>query len=213
MLWPAREGTYLREAKDPVASVGRIVEWLNMMLEYGPEIRIMGEIKPNEPMDQSYVSMVGHWLGLAQLTIDPARVGALIESAHSILAGLDPSDDMAYALYQNKLWSVHLNDQNGLKFDEDKVFGAVDLRRAFNQVWVLERHDYGRNGEFVGLDVKALRTQPKELSTKHLSNSKTIFLRLLELVRSLDVVQVEALRAAGDYRELDLLIMQHLPGG
>lgn len=173
----------------------------------------MGEIKPNEPMDQSYVSMVGHWLGLAQLTIDPARVGALIESAHSILAGLDPSDDMAYALYQNKLWSVHLNDQNGLKFDEDKAFGAVDLRRAFNQVWVLERHDYGRNGEFVGLDVKALRTQPKELSTKHLSNSKTIFLRLLELVRSLDVVQGEALRAAGDYEELDLLIMQHLLGG
>ncbi len=213
VLWPAREGTYLREAKDPVASVGRIVEWLNMMLEYGPEIRIMGEIKPNEPMDQSYVSTVGHWLGLAQLTIDPARVGALIESAHSILAGLDPSDDMAYALYQNKLWSVHLNDQNGLKFDEDKAFGAVDLRRAFNQVWVLERHDYGRNGEFVGLDVKALRTQPKELSTKHLSNSKTIFLRLLELVRSLDVVQVEALRAAGDYKELDLLIMQHLLGG
>jgi len=65
----------------------------------------------------------------------------------------------------------------------------------------------------VGLDVEALRTQPKELSTKHLSNSKTIFLRLLELVRSLDVVQVEALRAAGDYKELDLLIMQDLLGG
>lgn len=213
VLWPAREGTYLREAKDPVASVGRLVEWLNMMLEYGPEIRIMGEMKPNEPMDQAYVPTVGHWLGLAQLTIDPARVGALIESAHSILAGLDPSDDMAYALYQKKLWSVHLNDQNGLKFDEDKAFGAVDLRRAFNQVWVLERHDYGRNGEFVGLDVKAMRTQPKDLSTKHLSNSKTVFLRLLELVRSLDVAQVEALRAAGDYEELDLLIMQHLLGG
>ena len=56
-------------------------------------------------------------------------MGVLIESAHSILAGLDPSDDMAYALWHKKLWSVHLNDQNGLKYDQDKVFGSVDLRR------------------------------------------------------------------------------------
>ena len=68
----------------------------------------------------------------------------LIETAHSILAGLDPSDDMAYALWHDKLWSVHLNDQNGLKYDQDKAFGSVDLRRAFNQVWVLEQNGYGK---------------------------------------------------------------------
>jgi xylose isomerase len=212
VVWPAREGTYMREAKDPVASVGRLVEWMNALLEYNKDTRILGEMKPNEPMDQAYVPTVGHFLGLAHLTVDPSRVGALIESAHSILAGLDPSDDMAYALYQKKLWSVHLNDQNGLKFDEDKSFGVVDLRRAFNQVWVLERNGYGQNGEFVGLDVKALRTQVKEKSTKHLSNSREIFMRLLELARSLDVKKVEELRAARDYEELDLLIVNHLMG-
>lgn len=212
VLWPAREGTYMREAKDPVTSIGRLVEWMNALLEYNKDIRILGEMKPNEPMDQAYVPTVGHFLGLASLTVDPSRVGALIESAHSILAGLDPSDDMAYALYQKKLWSVHLNDQNGLKFDEDKSFGVVDLRRAFNQVWVLERNGFGQNGEFVGLDVKALRTQVKEKSTKHLSNSREIFLRLLDLVRSLDVKKVEELRASRDYEELDLLIVKHLMG-
>jgi xylose isomerase len=108
---------------------------------------------------------------------------------------------------------VHLNDQNGLKFDEDKSFGAVDLRRAFNQVRILDRHDYGTRGEMVGLDVKALRTQPAELATKHLSNSRTIFLRLLEISRGLDESKLEALRAARDYEELDLLIMHSLLGG
>jgi xylose isomerase len=48
------------------------------------------------------------------LTIDPKRVGVNIESAHAILAGLDPSDEMGYALAHDKLWTVHLNDQNGL---------------------------------------------------------------------------------------------------
>ena len=92
----------------------------------------------------------------------------LIESAHSILAGLDPSDDMAYALWHKKLWSVHLNDQNGLKYDQDKVFGSVDLRRAFNQVWVLER---GGFTGCVGLDVKPMRTTRAADQTRHLANS------------------------------------------
>jgi xylose isomerase len=212
VLWPAREGTYLREAKDPIASVARLVEWMNAVLEYDKDIRILGEMKPNEPMDNAYVPTTGHFLGLASLTVDPSRVGTLIESAHAILAGLDPSDEMAYALYHKKLWSVHLNDQNGLKFDEDKSFGAVDIRRAFNQVWVLERAGYGQNGEFIGLDVKALRTQKKDVSTKHLRNSRAFFLRLVELARSLDVAKVEELRAARDYEELDMLIVKHLIG-
>jgi xylose isomerase len=120
---------------------------------------------------------------------------------------------MAYALYHGKLWSVHQNDQNGLKFDEDKAFGSVDLRRAFNQVRVLEKQGYGRNGEFVGLDVKAMRTQRRDVSTRHLRNSRTVFLRLVELVRSLDEAKVEALVQQRDYEELEMLIVSHLMGG
>jgi xylose isomerase len=82
-----------------------------------------------------------------------------IESAHAIPAGLDPSDEMGYSLAFGKLWTVHLNDQNGLKFDQDKTFGSVDLRRAFNQVRILDKNDYGKHGEWIGLDVKAMRTQ------------------------------------------------------
>ena len=153
---------------------------MNAILEHDKDIRILGEAKPNEPMDQAYLPTVGHMIGVCYKTIDPARSGVLIESAHSILAGLDPADDMAYALYHDKLWSVHLNDQNGLKYDQDKVFGSVDLRRAFDQVWILEKNGYGRNGECVGLDVKAMRTTVVEESMFHLAHSKTMFLRLLD---------------------------------
>src|SRR6267378_2559127 len=155
VLWLAREGTYIREAKDPITAAGRILDAVNALLDYDKTIRILGEMKPNEPMDQAYLPTPGHFLALCYKASEPSRCGVLIESAHSILAGLDPSDDMAYTLWHKKLWSVHLNDQNGLKYDQDKAFGSVDLRRAFNQVRVLERHQYGKNGEFVGLDVKA----------------------------------------------------------
>ena len=212
VLWLAREGTYIREAKDSKVAVDRLATAISAMLDYNPNIKIAIEAKPNEPMDHTYIPTIGHAIGLGMLTSDASRVGCVIESAHAILAGLDPSDEMGYAMAHKKLWSVHLNDQNGLKFDQDKSFGSVDLRRAFNQVRLLDKYDYGQNGEWVGLDVKVMRTQKLEVSTKHLSNSRTIFLKLLELSRSLDEKKAEALIASRDYEELDLLIMSHLLG-
>jgi xylose isomerase len=213
VLWLAREGTYIRESKDPVEATKRLADAVQMMLDYDKTIRIMIESKPNEPMDHAYLPTIGHAIGLGLLTNDPSRVGCLIESAHAILAGLDPSDEMGYAMAHKKLWSVHLNDQNGLKYDQDKAFGSADLRRAFNQVRVLDRNGFGNNGEWVGLDVKAMRTQRDEGGTQHLSNSRTIFLRLLEISRRLDDGLIANFVAARDYEKLDLYIMQQLLGG
>jgi xylose isomerase len=209
VLWLAREGTYIREAKCPLTAIERIVAAVNALLEHDRNIRILGEMKPNEPMDQAYLPTVGHFLGLCYRTSDPGRVGTLIESAHSILAGLDPSDDMACALWHGKLWSVHLNDQNGLKYDQDKVFGSVDLRRAFNAVWVLDRGGYQG---CIGLDVKAMRTTKVEDQTRHLANSRAMFLHLLEIVRGLDTNQIEELRNRRDYEGLEMYILQRLMG-
>jgi xylose isomerase len=211
VLWPAREGTYIREAKDAAAAVGRLVEAVDDMLAYDPNIRIVGEMKPNEPMDQAYCPTVGHFMGLTYRTRDPNRVGVLIESAHSILAGLDPADDMAYALWHGKLWGVHLNDQNGLKYDQDKTFGSVDLRRAFNQVWVLDRAGYYDIG-VVGLDVKAMRTTSDADRTRHLANSLAMFNHLLAIVRGIDTAKVEAFRQSRDYEGLEMYILEHLMG-
>jgi xylose isomerase len=212
VLWLAREGTYIREAKCAKTAIARIVDAWNTILEHDKEICVLGEAKPNEPMDQAYLPTVGHMVGITYKTIDPARSGVLIESAHSILAGLDPADDMAYALYHNKLWSVHLNDQNGLKYDQDKVFGSVDLRRAFNQVWALEKNGYGKNGECVGLDVKAMRSTTFEESMYHLSLSKSMFLHLLDLVRGIDERRADEFRANRQYEQLEMMILSALMG-
>jgi len=211
VLWLAREGTYMREAKDACRATHQLLEAINTLLEYDPDLRIAIEPKPNEPMDLAYIPTMGHALALGFQAQDPGRVGVLMESAHSVLAGLDPVDEISFAMAFGKLWSVHLNDQNGMKFDQDRSFGAVDLRRAFNQVRVLDENRYWEVG-IVGLDVKAIRTQPNEIATKHLRNSLQMFLRLLELARSLDRQAVDELIAARDYEEFDWLILSHLMG-
>jgi xylose isomerase len=85
----------------------------------------------------------------------------------------------------------------------------VDLRRAFNTVWVLERAGYDG---CIGLDVKAMRTTRAETQTQHLANSKRIFERMVDLARSVDAGKVESFRAARDYEGLEMYIVEMLLG-
>jgi xylose isomerase len=212
VLWLAREGTYIRESKNALESHRYLLEAINEMLRHDPHIQLAIEPKPNEPMDHAYLPTIGHALAFAHQTIDPARVGGLIESAHALLAGLDPSDEMAFALQAGKLWSVHLNDQNGLKFDQDKAFGAANLRVAYNQVRVLELANYAASGRFIGLDVKAMRTQTTDAACKHLSNSRAVFLELVGKVRSFPEDLALQHIAARDYEALEFAVLEHLMG-
>ncbi len=212
VLWLAREGSYIREAKNARKCVDYLVEAVDAMLAYDKKIRISIEPKPNEPMDHAYVPTIGHALAIAQLTSDPKRVGCLIESAHAILAGLDPADEIDFAMSFGKLWSLHLNDQNGLKFDQDKPFGSANLRVAFNQVRALERNGYGKNGEYVCFDVHPFRTTKVEHWLAHLDNSRRTFLKLVQKARSFKEKQAQALIKDRNYAALDQMVIEHLLG-
>ena len=212
VLWLAREGSYIRESKNAARSLDYLVEALDRMLAHDRKARIAIEPKPNEPMDHAYVPTIGHALAVAGLTRDPKRVGCLIESAHAILAGLDPADEIDFAMRFNKLWSIHLNDQNGLKYDQDRPFGNVSLRSAFDQVRSMERHGYGKRGEYVCFDVHPFRTTKPEHWMDHLRNSRRTFLKLVQKVRTFDEKAAQALVADRNYQALDQMVIEHLLG-
>ena len=212
VLWLAREGSYLRESKNGRRCVEYLVEAIDAMLAHDRKIRIAIEPKPNEPMDVAYVPTIGHALALSGQTANPGRVGCLIESAHAILANLDPADEIDFACALGKLWSIHLNDQNGMKFDQDKPFGSVNLRVAFNQVRALERNQYGRRGEYVAFDVHPFRPTKVEHWTAHLENSRRTFLRLVEKARSFPEATARQMIADRNYAALDQLVLEHLMG-
>lgn len=213
VLWLAREGTLCFESKNPVEGVRLIVDSIDRMLDYDGDIRILIEPKPNEPIDRSFCPTIGHVMGISAETKDPSRVGGLLESAHAILAGLDPAMEIASGIAAGKLWGVHLNDQNGMKFDQDKAFGVENLRQAFNQVKVLKENGYGDNGEYVGLDVKAMRTQKAEDSYAHLSNSIKICRMLEEKADRFDYgFQAKCVRER-NYEALEMYVMELLMTG
>ena len=213
VLWLAREGTLCYESKDPVLGVKRLIDSINKMLDYDKNIKVMIEPKPNEPIDRSFCPTMGHVMAVSAASCDPSRVGGLLESAHAILAGLDPANEIAFGLAVGKLWGVHLNDQNGMKYDQDKAFGVENLRQAFNQVKVLYENGYGKNGEYVGLDVKAMRTQKIEDCYRHLENSLKIVELLEAKVDKFDYELQKNLVALRNYEALEMYVMELLTSG
>lgn len=212
VLWLAREGTLCFESKNPVESVKLLVKALNGMLAYDPRIKVLIETKPNEPIDRSVCPTIGHALAASAATDDPSRVGCLLESAHAILAGLDPAGEIAFALAMGKLWGVHLNDQNGLRFDQDKSFGVENLRAAFNQIKTLIENNYGKNGEYIGLDVKVMRTERQQGSYRHLENSLKIAKALEAKAEKYDYAYAKKCVENRDYESLELYVMELLMG-
>jgi xylose isomerase len=105
-----------------------------------------------------------------------------------------------------------LNDQNGLKFDQDKPFGSANLRSAFNQVQALERNEYGLRGEYVCFDVHPFRPTREEHWVDHLTNSRRTFLRLVEKARAFDNASAAQLIAERNYQALDQMVLDHLLG-
>jgi xylose isomerase len=215
--WPGKtvdraEGTLCFESKNPIQGVYRLVEAIDQILEYDERILVLVEPKPNEPIDRSFCPTLGHVIALASRTKDPDRVGCLLESAHAILAGLDPAGEIAFGLALGKLWSVHLNDQNGLKFDQDRPFGCTNLRSAFDQVRALERNGYGKEGQYVAFDVHPFRTSKVEHWTAHLVNSRRTFLHMVEKARSFDEKTAQKLIADRNYQALDQMVIEHLLG-
>ena len=213
VLWLAREGTLCQESKDTVIGVKRLISAIDQMLDYDPDIKVMIEPKPNEPIDRSFCPTLGHVMAVSSECKDPSRVGGLLESGHAILTGLDPANEMAFGLAMGKLFSVHLNDQNGIRFDQDKSFGVENLRQAFNQVKVLKENNYGSKGEYIGLDVMAMRTQKIEDCYRHLENSIKIFRMLEAKVDRFDYSLQKKLVAERNYEALEMYVMELLLQG
>jgi xylose isomerase len=213
VLWLAREGTICFESKSPVESTKKLIDALNQMLAYDKNIKIMIETKPNEPVDRSACPTMGHAMAVSAATIDPSRVGGLLESAHAMLAGLDPANEIGFALAMGKLWGVHLNDQNGMKFDQDKSFGVENLRTAFNQIKVLMENNFGANGEYIGLDVKAMRTERQEGGYRHLENSLKIAKMLEKKAEKFDYDFQKKCIEERDYEALEMYVMELLMNG
>ncbi|MGV8025402.1 MAG: xylose isomerase [Anaerolineaceae bacterium] len=163
VFWGGREGTETDASKDPVDSIKRMREAMNFLCEYsldqGYKLKFALEAKPNEPRGDLYNATTGHMLGFIATLDHPEMVGVNPEVAHEHMAGLNFSHGVAQAIDAGKLFHIDLNDQAFGRYDQDFRFGAVNLKRAFFLVKLLEDHKYTGSRHF---DAHAYRTEDDE---------------------------------------------------
>lgn len=126
------------------------------VLEQGYGLKFALEAKPNEPRGDMYNATTGHMLAFIETLDHPDMVGVNPEVAHEHMAGLNFTHAVAQAIDAGKLFHIDLNDQAFGRYDQDYRFGAVNLKRAFFLVKLLEDNGYTGSRHF---DAHAYRTE------------------------------------------------------
>ena len=169
VFWNGREGFDFVLAKNGRDSFKRLVEGFNAVGQYarekyGETIRFAIEPKPNEPRANMYLANVGEVLYLISRLDDDVRpiFGVNPETAHSRIAGLDYLWDVELCLEAGKLFHIHLNAQDGQRYDQDLPFGYTEPLKDLALLVVLQDARYQGPMCF---DVKAPRTDdPKDIA-------------------------------------------------
>ncbi|MEA3188687.1 MAG: xylose isomerase [Chthoniobacter sp.] len=192
VFWNGREGFDFILAKNGRDAFKRLVEGFNAVGHYakekfGDEIRFGLEPKPNEPRANMYLANVGEALYLiSRLDADVQPMfGLNPETAHSRIAGLDYLWDVEMCLEAGKLFHIHLNAQDGQRYDQDLPFGYTEPLKDLALLVVLQ--DAGYEG-IVCFDVKAPRVDDpkhiKDVLTVSSDNLTWLWERALEVDRA-----------------------------
>ena len=198
VFWNGREGFDFVLAKNGREVVKRLLDGFNRVgayarEHYGTKLKFAIEPKPNEPRANMYLANVGEVLYLIS-RLDPQVqeiFGVNPETAHSRIAGLDYIWDVELCLEAGKLFHIHLNAQDGQRFDQDLPFGYTEPLKDLALCVVLQDAQYAGP---ICFDVKAPRVDdPQNLAdvlTVSAQNLTWLWDRALEVDRG----QIEQFR-------------------
>jgi xylose isomerase len=218
VYWNGQEGQDVAFGKDGVQALAHLRDAFNEALDYDATnygekaIPVAIEPKPNEPRCQMLLPTVADAIAFAY-SLDPryqSMMGVNPEVAHSIMVGLDFTKDIETAIFHKKLFHIHLNDQEGPKYDQDLAFASVSPKRGLEIIACLKNNKYQG---WVSFDLNPLRTDSEEKRNNILKASIANFKRLSAIADKLSWRKIKRLRAAGDFSGLDMYIDSVLLSG
>ena len=198
VFWNGREGFDFVLAKNGRDAFRRLVDGFNAVgsyakSKYGNKVKFALEPKPNEPRANMYLANVGEVLYLiSRLEADLQPLfGVNPETAHSRIAGLDYLWDVELCLEARKLFHIHLNSQDGQRYDQDLPFGYTEPLKDLALLVVLQDARY--TGP-ICFDVKAPRVDDIAHITDILTVSAANLTYLWERALAVDRQKIEAFR-------------------
>ena len=216
VFWNGREGFDFVLAKNGRDAFKRLVEGFNKVGEYskknyGTKIKFAIEPKPNEPRANMYLANVGEALYLIsrlEKSLQPL-FGLNPETAHSRIAGLDYLWDIEMCLEAGKLFHIHLNSQDGQRYDQDLPFGYTEPLKDLALCVVLQDAKYAGPILF---DVKAPRVDDPKNICDVLKVSIQNLVWLWDRALAVDRKKIEAFRKENRLTALSGYLAQCLYG-
>jgi xylose isomerase len=165
---------------------------------HNQDVRVCIEYKWNDPRTRCVFASAGETLSFCQ-TVGADNLGVTLDIGHALLAGERPGQSVAFLARANKLFYVHLND-NDRNWDWDMLPGAFNLWEYVEFFYYLR--EVGYDGDWYAYDVMS-----KETDTVETFNAATGITRKLEsLAERIDREQMAAIMAQRNpVRALDYL--------
>lgn len=216
VFWNGREGFDFVLAKNGRDAFKRLVEGFNKVGQYAKEkygttIRFALEPKPNEPRANMYLANVGEVLYLISRLEGELQplFGVNPETAHSRIAGLDFLWDIELCLEAGKLFHIHLNAQDGQRYDQDLPFGYTEPLKDLALLVVLQDAQYAGP---ICFDVKAPRVDDPANITDVLTVSSKNLVWLWDRALEVDRKKIEEFRKENRLTALSGYLAQCLYG-
>ena len=159
-------------------------ETIGEAASYNSGVRICLEYKMNDPRARCLLGNAGETLAFCQRMGLP-NVGITLDIGHSIQAGERPAQSAAMLARENRLFYVHLNDNDKI-WDWDMIPGAYNFWDFIEFFYYLRRLGYD--------DWFAYDVSPKEIDTVQTFSVVTSTTRkLMEISNRLDPAKVQEL--------------------
>ena len=185
---PLNDGSDYIFEMDYTKAIDYAAETLAEACGHDTETRICIEYKISEPRVRCMFGSAGETAAFCQLT-GADNLGATFDIGHSFLAGERPAYAAALLARTNRLFHVHLNDNEG-KMDWDLLPGAYHIWEFVELFHYLKKCGY--DNEWIAYDIF-----PKECDTVETFDIAIKLTRKLEQISdSIDAAKMEQLLTA-----------------
>lgn len=182
---PLNDGSDYLFEMDYIKAYDYAAETFSAGCAHNRDVRICIEYKENDPRARCIFGSVGETASFCQMT-GADNLGATLDIGHALYAGERPAQSAALLARANRLFYVHLNDNDG-RWDWDMLPGAYHLWEFVEMFYYLRILRY--NDDWYAFDVF-----PKEIDTVDNFNAVVILTRKLEaLTDRIDRKKMETL--------------------
>jgi len=162
---------------DYTAHWNTVISSIKTIAKYAsPDINVAIAYKPREPRKHLTVATVGKALSMCQ-EIAMKNVGVAMNFSHSLMAGEDPAESIAFLTRANKLFQIYFNDSERTG-DELMMPGSLHLWETMEALFYLKNIKFKG---FVTIDIQPQRIEPTQALQIAVGNLSILWKKLEKL--------------------------------